>query len=102
MVIEYDEKGKFYTDIITKDMILSHIQTHTHQIRGNVHVRKGDRLSDEINNANVFLAVTNAEIFSLLGESLYTCKFLIVNRSHIVWLMPIDEQQENVKQSGEN
>jgi hypothetical protein len=83
MVIEYDEKGKFYTDIITKDMILSHIQTHTHQIRGNVHVRKGDRLSDEINNANVFLAVTNAEIFSLL-EALHMQIFAVIKPYRLV------------------
>jgi hypothetical protein len=92
MVVEYDEKGKYFTDVITKDLILTHIQTQTHHIRGYVHVRKGDRLSDEINNANTFLAVTNAEICSPQGEILYTCDFLVINRGHIVWLMPIDEQ----------
>ena len=100
MVIEYDEKGKYYTDVISKDVILSRIQTPTHLIHGNVHVRKGDRLSDEINASNVFLAVTNAEIFNLQGESLYTCKFLAVNRGQIVWLMPIDEDQSNAILSG--
>jgi hypothetical protein len=94
MTVEYDEKGKYYTDVISKDTILSHIQTQTHQIRGFVHVRKGDRLSDEINSASVFLAVTNAEICNLQGKIQYTCKFLAVNRGHIVWLMPIDEHQE--------
>jgi hypothetical protein len=100
MVIEYDEKGKYYTDVITKDVIQTQIQTATHLIRGNVHVRKGDRLSDEINAANVFLAVTNAEIFNLQGECLYTCKFLAVNRGQIVWLMPMDEAQANTTSSG--
>ena len=94
MVVEYDEKGKYYTDVISKDVILSHLQTQTHLIRGYVHVRKGERLSDEINSANVFLAVTNAEICNLEGEILYTSNFLVVNRSHIVWLMPIEEHQE--------
>ena len=47
MVFEYDDKGKFFTEVITKDRILSRIQTKTHDIRGYVHVRKGDRLSDE-------------------------------------------------------
>ncbi len=70
MVIEYDEKGKYYTDVISKDVTLSHIQTHTHYIRGFVHVRKGDRLSDEINGSNIFLAVTKAEIFNPQGEVL--------------------------------
>ena len=93
MVVEYDEKGKFFTDVISKDVILSHIQTQTHHIRGYVHVRRGERLSDEINNPNVFLAVTDAEIINPQGEILYTSKFLAVNRGHIVWLMPIEELQ---------
>jgi hypothetical protein len=94
MVVEYDEKGKFFTDVISKDMILSSIQTRTDHIRGYVHVRKGERLSDELNGSNGFLAVTNAEIINQEGEILYTCKFLAVNRSQIVWLMPIDEPQD--------
>jgi hypothetical protein len=94
MVVEYDEKGKFFTDVISKDMILSSIQTRTDHIRGYVHVRKGERLSDELNGSNGFLAVTNAEIINQEGEILYTCKFLAVNRNQIVWLMPIDEPQE--------
>jgi hypothetical protein len=94
MVVEYDEKGKYFTDVIAKDLIMTHIQTQTHQIRGYVHVRKGDRLSDEINSDNTFLAVTSAQICDLGGEILYTSKFLVINRGHIIWLMPIDEQQE--------
>lgn len=94
MVLEYDEKGKLFTEFISKDKILSHIQTVTDHIRGCVHVRKGERLSDEINKANLFLAVTNAEIYNLEGEILYTSDFLAINREHIVWLMPIEEPQD--------
>lgn len=97
MEIEYDEKGKYYTDVISKEMIRSEIQTVTHHIRGNVHVRKGDRLSDEINQPNLFIAVTSAEIFGLDGGKLYSCEFLAVNREHIIWLMPIDEHQEKTE-----
>src|SRR4030066_2090507 len=94
MVLEFDEKGKFFTEVVSKDIILSHIQTITHRIRGCVHVRKGERLSDEINKANLFIAVTSAEIYTLEGEILYTSDFLAINREHIVWLMPIKEPQD--------
>ena len=94
MSIEYDEKGKFFTDVISKDVIRSDIQTVTHHIRGNVHVRKGERLSDEINQINVFLPVTSVEIYSLDGKILYTCDFLAINRDHIIWLMPIEKPIE--------
>jgi hypothetical protein len=93
MVIEFDEKGKYFTEVISKEVILSHIQTQTYHIRGNVHVRKDDRLSDEVNSEKGFLAITNAEVYSLEGAILYTCKFMVVNRAHIVWLMPIDKDQ---------
>jgi len=95
MSIEYDEKGKFFTDVISKEMIRSDIQTMTHHIRGYVHVRKGGRLSDEINQPNLFLPVTGAEIYGPDGERLYTCDFIAVNREHIVWLMPIEENKDN-------
>ncbi len=92
MSIEYDEKGKFFTDVVSKEVIRSDIQTMTHHIRGNVHVRKGDRLSDEINQPNVFLPVTSAEIYNLDGVLLHSCDFLAVNRQHIIWLMPFEDQ----------
>lgn len=91
MVTEFDEKGKFFTDVITKEVVLTEIQTMTHRIQGYVHVRKGDRLSDEINQPTLFIAVTNAEIFNLEGEIIYTSDFLAINREHIVWLMPVEE-----------
>jgi len=97
MAIEYDEKGKFFTDIISKKVVRSDIQTVTHHIRGNIHVRTGDRISDEINQPNLFLPVTSAEIYSLDGEKLYTSDFLAVNREHIVWLMPIEEHQDKAE-----
>jgi hypothetical protein len=95
MVLEYDDKGKFFTDIISKERVLSHIQTQTYYIRGFVHVRKDERLSDELNLDYRFIAVTNAEIYNPEGEILYTSDFLAVNREHIVWLMPIKELQDN-------
>jgi hypothetical protein len=95
MALEYDEKGKIFTDIITKDRVLSHIQTQTGYIRGHVHVRTDDRLSDELNLDYRFLAVTEAEIYNPNGEMLYSSDFLAVNREHIVWVMPINELQDN-------
>jgi hypothetical protein len=94
MVIEFDEKGKYFTEVMSKNVILSHIQTQTYYIRGYVHVRKDERLSDEINGANNFLAVTSAEIYNSKGVILYTSDFLVVNRAHIIWLMPIEEAKE--------
>ena len=94
MVVEYDEKGKYYTDVIKKEVILCHIQTKSHCIKGHIHIRKGDRLSDEINRDNLFLAVTDAQVSSLDSEILFRNDFLAVNREQIVWLMPIEEHRD--------
>lgn len=94
MAIEYDEKGKFFTEVISKNVVRALIQMQTHHIRGYVHVRNDERLSDEINRDNNFLAVTDAEIYSPGGEILYTNDFVAVNLKHIVWLMPIEEHKE--------
>ena len=95
MVLEFDEKGKYFTEIISKDKILSQIQTTTHVIKGFVHVRKGERLSDEINQTSEFLAVTGAEIYNWEGKLIFTSDFLVVNRKHIIWLMPFEEPHES-------
>lgn len=92
MGVEYDEKGKYFTEFISKDAIYSHIQTSIHHIRGFVHVRKDERLSDEMNKQNTFLAVTKAEVCDADGKVIFTCEFLAVNRSRIEWIMPIDEK----------
>jgi hypothetical protein len=94
MVIEFDEKGKYFTEVISKNEIIAHIQTQNYLIRGCVHVRTGERLSDEINGPNAFLAVTSADIYNPEGVLLYSSDFLVVNRAHIVWMMPIEEDKE--------
>ncbi len=91
MQIEYDEKGKLFTEVIAKDKIWCHIQAESYYILGNVHVRVGDRLSDELNRENNFLAITEAEVYSPGGELLYSNNFLAVNRKHVVWLMPVEK-----------
>ncbi len=95
MVLEFDEKGKYFTEVISKEKILSQIQTTTHFIKGFVHVRKGERLSDEINQTNPFLAVTGAEIYNREGKIIFSSDFLAVNRKHIIWIMPFEEPQES-------
>ncbi len=95
MEIEYDEKGKLFTEVISKDKVWVHIQTETNFIHGYVHVRVGDRLSDELNKEINFLAVTEAEIYSLDDKKQHFASFIAVNRKHIVWLMPIEQHADH-------
>jgi hypothetical protein len=91
MSIEYDEKGKFYTDVISKVAVPVTMQTTHHLIKGFVHVRHGERIKDELDRDELFLAVTSASVLDASSKVLLEAPFLAVRRAQIVWIMP-DEQ----------
>jgi len=89
MVTQFDEKGKIFTTVISKKPVKVLMQLPTNQIQGEIHVRKDGRLKDEIDSANRYIAVTNASIHSQDGSKLIKqCKFLSVNNSQIIWILP--------------
>jgi hypothetical protein len=94
MTIEYDEKGKFYTDVVAKLPVSCMVQTTTHLMRGFVHVRQSERFKNELERDEVFLAITNASIMNADGEVIYTAPFMAVRRSQIVWVMPAADDHE--------
>jgi hypothetical protein len=94
MTIEYDEKGKFYTDIVKKLPVPVMIQTATHLVRGMVHVRDGERLKNELERDEMFLAVTNASIYGADDKVLFTVPFMALQRAQIIWIMPFDEESQ--------
>jgi hypothetical protein len=91
MTIRFDEKGKFFTDVISKESIPVIIQTPTNRITGNIHVRPGERLKDTINQSEPFFAITEAVILEPNGQVAYKCEFMAISRDHIIWLIPQDE-----------
>lgn len=98
MSTRYDEKGKFFTDRVTKEQIPVVIQTIFGRIEGFFYVMAGARLKDEINNAEQFIAITNAKIYNLDGNGEFSCEFLSLNRDHIIWLAPQAEVRLLTKQ----
>ena len=88
MITDFDEKGKIFTNIVQKTPVPATIQTLTHRIRGEVYMKPDERLKDELNRSDQFLAVTNASILNDLGEVTIVCKFLTLNKNQIVWLIP--------------
>ena len=91
MAIEYDDNGKFYTDVVSKEPVSVMIQTVTHRIVGNIHVSQDRRLKDELDLAEKFVAITDAVIYSPDNQILYQANFLAVQRAEIVWVMPVGE-----------
>jgi hypothetical protein len=94
MTIEYDEKGKFYTDIVKKLPVPVVIQTVSHLVRGSVHVREGERLKNELERVELFLAVTNAAVYDADDNALFTVPFMAVQRAQIIWIMPVEEEYQ--------
>ena len=95
MSIEYDEKGKFYTDVVSKVQVPVIIQTTDHLIRGLVHVRKGERLKDELESPGNFTAVTNATVFGDDDKVLFSGPFIAVQKRQIVWILPVDDEAKD-------
>jgi hypothetical protein len=60
------------------------IQKVMHRIEGSVHIRLDERVKDELDRSELFLAVTNAKVFGLDGALLYETDFMTVSRSQIV------------------
>lgn len=92
MTFEYDEKGKIFTDVVSKNSIEATVQTTTHLIRGQIHVRRDQRIKDELDLEENFLAMTQASVLGPTGETLFQAPFLAVRRSHIVWVLPEQDQ----------
>jgi len=94
MSFEFDSKGKIYTDVISKTTVRALVQTTTHLIQGNVHVRSDNRLIDELDQDETFLAITEASIFGSGEEPHREVPFIAVSRAQIVWVAPENELEQ--------
>jgi hypothetical protein len=88
MTIEYDEHGKIFTDIVSKISINVTVQTTTHMVRGRLHVRRDQRVKDELDRDESFLALTDVHVLGPDGQTLFQAPFLAVRREHVVWVIP--------------
>lgn len=93
MTIEYDDKGKFYTNIIHKIPLPAIVQTTTHLIRGSIHVRQGERLKDELEDGDQYIAVTDASICDPDGKIVFSGPFITVQKTQIIWVMPLEQER---------
>jgi len=88
MTFEYDEKGKIFTEVISKRPVHATIQTTTHLLRGHIHVRRDQRIKDELDLDEKFIAMTEVDVLALDGQLLFQAPFLAVSRDQIIWVLP--------------
>lgn len=93
MSFEYDNKGKFFTDVISKIPLAVLVQTTTHLIQGMLHIRRDERLKDELDRDIPFLALTDIKIIGEEGQELYKSDFVAVQRKQIIWVLPQEEEK---------
>ena len=93
MITEFDDKGKIFTNVVSKRPVAVTIQTLHHLMHGEIHVVPGERLKDELNSSEKFIAVTNAEVKDASGSTLFRSAFITLNLDHILWLIPDEELQ---------
>lgn len=93
-----DEKGKTYTTRMTKQTVRTvavTIATLTDLIRGVVYLTLDNRIKDELNSGERFIAVTQAEVFDHSGQTpLGHHSVLILNKDQLIWISPQEEKQE--------
>ncbi len=100
MLPEFDDKGKIFTNVIPKRPVAVILQTPIHRIKGCMHVRPSERLKDELNRSEKFVAITDAVIYDSSGVEIYRCDFLTINSDQIHWLIP-EEDLNHEEPSGE-
>jgi hypothetical protein len=87
--IRIDAKGKIFTDIVRKERVPVLIQTPTHTLHGYIFLRPEERIKDALNETDEqFIAVADAEVYTLDGHLRQRVEFLTVNKAHIIWLRP--------------
>jgi hypothetical protein len=92
MYTQFEEKGKIFTQKITKEQKTVIIQTPLQKITGTIHIQMDNRLIDELNQANQFMALTDVEIFDLNNELTYKSAFLSINTDQIIWVLPVEDE----------
>jgi len=59
------------------------IMTIGYHIKGSIDLLPGARITDFVNDAKGFIAVTDAEVRTIEGRLIYTTPFINVSTSHI-------------------
>lgn len=92
MSVRHDPKGKYFTEVVSKLQLVVWIQTTRQRIRGTVHLLPDQRLSDHLNQAHEFLAVTDVTIYEEDRE--WKSAFLAVRSSQVIWVTPEGDMEK--------
>jgi hypothetical protein len=96
--MKLSEKGKYFTDRVSKRKVEVVVNTIHGQVHGHVSVLPTQRVKDLLNNgAEQFVALTGAIFLVGDGQS-QEVGFVALNKQHIVSVIPINEELTNPQQ----
>jgi hypothetical protein len=81
--------GKYFTEVVSKTPLQVIIQCLDTRIQGTIHLHPANRLSDEVNEEDMFLPVTDARMIK--DDEELEAGFVSVNKQHILWIVPADD-----------
>ena len=94
MDFRVDAKGKYYTTHVSKQSVAVIARVQDSIVHGTVHLSPDNRLKDELNDNETFLAITDAQVWEVNGAlPLYSTQVLMLNKSQIVWIFPRETTQ---------
>ena len=66
------------------------VLTNRYRITGDIALMKGARLTDYVNEARAFIALTNVEVVGPSGETVLRASFLNLQRASIECVTPME------------
>jgi Family of unknown function (DUF6812) len=98
MEFRVDAKGKYFTTHVSKQSVAIVARVQDAIIEGVVHLAPDNRLKDELNGGETFIAVTDAQVLDATSRRvLYSPPILILNKSQIAWISPREIDQPQVE-----
>jgi hypothetical protein len=89
MEYRVNEKGKVFTTRVTKRRLLVTACVREWIIQGAIHLTGDNRLKDELNESETFIAVTDAQVNHAQSEQpVFKTAVVIVQKAEIAWIFP--------------
>lgn len=87
-----DDKGKIFTQRVSKDAVVTVVRTTDYFVVGDIHVGHDRRLKDELDNPQArFLPITEAMVYDATGtQLLYRTSFMLLAYEQIIMVAPIE------------
>jgi hypothetical protein len=101
MDFRVDAKGKYYTRHVSKQSVAVTARVGDSMVQGTVHLAPDNRLKDELNGGETFIAFTNAQVWEVNGaQPLYSTEVLMINKGQIAWIFPREKTEPEPDNAG--